>query len=154
VFVKKARTLNEAFITWVTTGRPFVIVKCAATLDGRIATRTGDSRWVTGPDARRFVHRIRHAVDGIMVGVETVKKDDPSLTTRLEEKGADPTRIILDTHLSCRRRPRMLHQAIQSLPHGCLWPGCTEKIAGLTWKSAGAAGHYCAIASGPHRPGG
>jgi diaminohydroxyphosphoribosylaminopyrimidine deaminase/5-amino-6-(5-phosphoribosylamino)uracil reductase len=104
---KEARTLNEAFITWVTTGRPFVIVKCAATLDGRIATRTGDSRWVTGPAARQFVHRIRHAVDGIMVGVETVKKDDPSLTTRLGRKtGADPTRIILDTHLSCRRRPK------------------------------------------------
>lgn len=79
-----ARTLNEGFVTWVTTGKPFVIVKCAATMDGRIATRTGDSRWVTGPAARAWVHRLRHAVDGIMVGVETVRKDDPSLTTRLE----------------------------------------------------------------------
>jgi diaminohydroxyphosphoribosylaminopyrimidine deaminase/5-amino-6-(5-phosphoribosylamino)uracil reductase len=108
----QARTLNEAFITWVTTGKPFVVVKCAATLDGRIATRTGDSRWVTGPAARQFVHRIRHAVDGIMVGVETVKKDDPSLTTRLDgSTGADPTRIILDTHLSTPLASKLLHQA-------------------------------------------
>ena len=108
---KEARTLNEAFIAWVTTGRPFVVVKCAATLDGRIATRTGDSRWVTGPASRQFVHRLRHAVDGIMVGVETVKKDNPSLTTRLKEAGgSDPTRIILDTHLSIPLTSKLLHQ--------------------------------------------
>ncbi len=108
----QARTLNEGFVTWVTSGRPFVIVKCAATLDGRIATRTGDSRWVTGPAARQFVHRIRHAVDGIMVGVETVKRDDPSLTTRLDDAaGADPTRIILDTRLSIPLTSKLLHQA-------------------------------------------
>jgi diaminohydroxyphosphoribosylaminopyrimidine deaminase/5-amino-6-(5-phosphoribosylamino)uracil reductase len=109
---KEARTLNEGFIAWVTTGRPFVIVKCAATLDGRIATRTGDSRWVTGPASRQFVHGLRHAVDGIMVGVETVKKDDPRLTTRLDgATGSDPTRIILDTHVSIPLTARMLHQA-------------------------------------------
>ena len=56
---KEARALNEAFITWVATGSPFVVVKCAATLDGRIATRTGDSRWVTGPASRQFVHQLR-----------------------------------------------------------------------------------------------
>ncbi|WP_155317195.1 bifunctional diaminohydroxyphosphoribosylaminopyrimidine deaminase/5-amino-6-(5-phosphoribosylamino)uracil reductase RibD [Desulfosarcina alkanivorans] len=109
---KEARTLNEGFITWATTGKPFVIAKCAATLDGRIATRTGDSRWVTGPASRQFVHRIRHAVDGIMVGVETVKKDDPSLTTRLDgQAGSDPTRIILDTHLSMPATAKMIAQA-------------------------------------------
>ncbi len=109
---KEARTLNEAFISWVSTGRPFVVVKCAATLDGRIATRTGDSRWVTGPASRQFVHRLRHAVDGIMVGVETVKKDDPSLTTRLDgADGSDPTRIVLDTHLSIPPTSKLLHQA-------------------------------------------
>ncbi|BBO84420.1 riboflavin biosynthesis protein RibD [Desulfosarcina ovata subsp. sediminis] len=108
---KAARTLNEGFISWVTTGRPFVIAKCAATMDGRIATRTGDSRWVTGPSARHLVHRIRHGVDGIMVGVETVRKDDPSLTTRLEgENGSDPTRIILDTQLSMPPSAKMLRQ--------------------------------------------
>lgn len=109
---KEARALNESFITWVTKGRPFVTVKCAATLDGRIATRTGDSRWVTGPASRQFVHGIRHGVDGIMVGVGTVTKDDPSLTTRLDgATGSDPTRIILDTRLSMPVTAKMLHQA-------------------------------------------
>jgi diaminohydroxyphosphoribosylaminopyrimidine deaminase/5-amino-6-(5-phosphoribosylamino)uracil reductase len=109
---KEARVLNEGFITWVTTGRPFVIAKCAATLDGRIATRSGDSKWVTGPVARGAVHRMRHGVDGIMIGVQTAITDDPSLTTRLEdESGSDPTRIILDTRLSLPPTAKMLHQA-------------------------------------------
>ena len=98
---KQAARLNEAFVKYVSTGRPFVILKCAATLDGRIATRTGDSRWVTGDKARRFVHRLRHAVDGILVGIGTVRADNPRLTARLGTKrGADPVRIVLDTHLS------------------------------------------------------
>ena len=101
---KEARRLNEAFVKYICTGRPFVTVKCAATLDGRIATRTGDARWVTGPESRLHVHRLRHAVDGIMVGINTVRADDPSLTTRLsadvQPDPRDPVRIILDTHLS------------------------------------------------------
>ena len=98
---EQAARLNEAFVTYVSTGCPFVIVKCAATLDGRIATRTGDSRWVTGEKARRFVHRLRHAVDAILVGIGTVRADNPRLTTRLDNrKGVDPDRIVLDTHLS------------------------------------------------------
>jgi diaminohydroxyphosphoribosylaminopyrimidine deaminase/5-amino-6-(5-phosphoribosylamino)uracil reductase len=108
---RDARTLNEGFVTWITTGKPFVVVKCAATLDGRIATRTGDARWVTGAASRQYVHRIRHAVDGIMVGVNTVRQDDPSLTTRLAgETGSDPTRIILDTHLSLPLSAKLLQQ--------------------------------------------
>ena len=108
---QQARKQNEAFITYITTGRPFVIAKCAATLDGRIATRTGDSKWVTGEAARRFVHRLRHAVDAIMVGINTVRKDNPSLTTRLDgREGKDPARIILDTHLSIAPDARVLQQ--------------------------------------------
>jgi diaminohydroxyphosphoribosylaminopyrimidine deaminase/5-amino-6-(5-phosphoribosylamino)uracil reductase len=98
---KSAQRLNEAFIKYVQTKRPFVILKCAATLDGRIATRIGDSKWVTGEKARRFVHQLRHAVDAILVGIGTIQADDPSLTTRLgSRKGLDPVRIVLDTHLS------------------------------------------------------
>jgi diaminohydroxyphosphoribosylaminopyrimidine deaminase/5-amino-6-(5-phosphoribosylamino)uracil reductase len=109
---KQALKQNEAFVKYVTTGQPFVIAKCAATLDGRIATRTGDSKWVTGAAARRFVHRLRHAVDAIMVGINTVQKDDPSLTTRLDDRaGKDPVRIILDTHLSMAPDARVLQQA-------------------------------------------
>lgn len=109
---KQALKQNEAFVKYVTTGQPFVIAKCAATLDGRIATRTGDSKWVTGAAARRFVHRLRHAVDAIMVGINTVQKDNPSLTTRLDDReGKDPVRIILDTHLSIAPNARVLQQA-------------------------------------------
>lgn len=105
----KAKKLNEAFIKYVGTKRPFVIIKCAATLDGRIATKTGDSRWVSGKESRAFVHRLRHAADAIMIGINTVKQDDPSLTTRLNDlKGHDPFRIILDTHLAISENAKVL----------------------------------------------
>ena len=89
------------------------MVKCAATLDGRIATRTGDSKWVTGEESRKYVHRLRHAVDAIMVGINTVKKDDPSLTTRLTNKienfkGLDPTRLFLTQHLRISEKAKLL----------------------------------------------
>jgi len=109
---EQSQKLNEAFIKYVCTGRPFVIAKCAATLDGRIATRTGDSRWVTGESARQFVHRLRHTVDAVVVGINTVRADNPSLTTRLAKgRGKDPVRIILDTHLSISPDARLLRQA-------------------------------------------
>ena len=97
----EARQLNESYIKFITCNCPFIIIKCAATLDGRIATSTGDSKWISGPLSRSYVHHLRHGVDAIMVGIETIRKDNPSLTTRLDHmKGVDPTRIILDTHLS------------------------------------------------------
>ena len=109
----QAKRLNEAFIKYVRTKRPFTIVKCAATLDGHIATKTGDSRWVSGEESRRFVHRLRHAVDAIMVGINTVEKDDPSLTARIAVpsksfKPKDPTRIVLDTCLRIPENAKLL----------------------------------------------
>jgi diaminohydroxyphosphoribosylaminopyrimidine deaminase/5-amino-6-(5-phosphoribosylamino)uracil reductase len=108
-----AKRLNEFFIKYARIKRPFTIIKCAATLDGRIATKSGDSRWVTGEAAREFVHCLRHAVDAIMVGINTVEKDNPSLTTRLANrpkdfKSLDPTRIILDTHLRISEKAKLL----------------------------------------------
>lgn len=106
-----ARKLNAPFIKYVRTKRPFVILKCALTLDGQIATRTGNSKWVTGPESRQYVHWIRHQADAIMVGIGTVSADNPSLTTRLENrKGVDPTRIILDTRLSINADAKVLTQ--------------------------------------------
>jgi diaminohydroxyphosphoribosylaminopyrimidine deaminase/5-amino-6-(5-phosphoribosylamino)uracil reductase len=111
----RARKLNESFIKYSCTKRPFVILKCASTLDGRIATRTGDARWVTGPASRAFVHEIRHGVDGILVGIGTVRADDPSLTTRIEGKtGRDPIRIILDSRLSISETAKVLRQESDS----------------------------------------
>jgi diaminohydroxyphosphoribosylaminopyrimidine deaminase/5-amino-6-(5-phosphoribosylamino)uracil reductase len=105
----RARRLNEAFVTYITTGRPFVVVKCAATLDGRIATGSGDSKWVSGRQSRDYVHRLRHAMDAVLVGVETIGCDDPQLTTRLPGgEGRHPLRIVLDTHLRISDEARVL----------------------------------------------
>lgn len=104
------RRVNEIFIKYATTSLPFVIMKCAATLDGCIATQTGDSKWITNSLSRRFVHDLRHAIDAVMVGIGTVLKDDPRLTTRLEgRKASDPVRIVLDTHLSIPPDAQLLH---------------------------------------------
>ena len=102
---EQARRLNETFIKHVTTRKPFVTLKCAATLDGRLATRTGDSKWITGEASRAYVHGLRHQVDAILVGAGTVITDDPQLTTRIPaspdgRKPRDPVRVILDTRLS------------------------------------------------------
>ncbi|MEE4608100.1 MAG: bifunctional diaminohydroxyphosphoribosylaminopyrimidine deaminase/5-amino-6-(5-phosphoribosylamino)uracil reductase RibD [Desulfobacteraceae bacterium] len=104
-----AARLNETWIKYIRTGLPFVVLKCAATLDGRIATRTGDARWVTGPTARERVHQLRSRMDAILVGVGTVIADDPQLTARLPDgSGRDPLRIILDARLETPPEARML----------------------------------------------
>ena len=99
--------ISQSFIKFVTTGRPFVTLKCAMTLDGRIATRTGDSRWITGQESRKFVHELRHRTDGILVGIGTVLADDPELTARIDG-GKNPRRIILDTTLSIPETAKVL----------------------------------------------
>lgn len=114
VLEEECRRLNEWFVTYVTKGRPFVIAKTALTLDGWTATSTGHSRWVTNERSREWVHRLRHQVDGILVGVGTVMADDPLLNTRLKKgRGKDPVRIIVDTHLRIPVNARVL-----SHPHG------------------------------------
>ena len=100
VLEAQARRLNERFIHNMITSRPFVISKFAMTLDGKIATYSGHSQWITGEEARANVHELRDEVDAILVGVGTVLKDNPALTTRLKERtGKNPIRIILDREL-------------------------------------------------------
>lgn len=100
VLESEAYTLNERFIHNMLTERPFVVAKYAMTADGKIATSTGDSRWITADDAREDVHLYRHEMDGILVGIGTVLADNPSLTTRLLTKeGKNPVRIVLDSNL-------------------------------------------------------
>jgi diaminohydroxyphosphoribosylaminopyrimidine deaminase / 5-amino-6-(5-phosphoribosylamino)uracil reductase len=102
--------LNEAWFRFITTGRPFVTLKVAATLDGRLATRTGDSRWVTGEAARAEVHRMRDAADAVLVGAGTARADDPLLTARLPGGGGrDPVRVVLDTNLRLPGTLKLFH---------------------------------------------
>ncbi len=94
----EARELNEAFITYITHRRPFVTVKYAASLDGKIATCAGESRWISGEDSRRHVHELRDVTDAILVGANTVLADDPLLTTRLPGREAHhPLRVVADS---------------------------------------------------------
>lgn len=93
-----AREVIEDFACLITAKRPLVVLKAAVTLDGRIATRTGDSKWITGEHARREGHQLRDRADAVMVGIGTVLADDPRLDVRMVA-GRDPIRVVLDTHL-------------------------------------------------------
>ncbi|WP_223702453.1 bifunctional diaminohydroxyphosphoribosylaminopyrimidine deaminase/5-amino-6-(5-phosphoribosylamino)uracil reductase RibD [Sutcliffiella deserti] len=96
---KEAQRLNMIFFHYIQTKRPFVTLKTASSLDGKTATVTKKSKWITSEDARLDVHRYRHQHDAILVGVETVIADNPSLTTRLPNGGKNPIRVVLDTTL-------------------------------------------------------
>jgi diaminohydroxyphosphoribosylaminopyrimidine deaminase / 5-amino-6-(5-phosphoribosylamino)uracil reductase len=109
VLEAEAAALNEVFIKYITTKRPFVLLKVAASLDGKIATVTGESRWITNERSRLLVHQLRDQVDAVMVGINTVLRDDPLLTTRLPGGGGrDPMRIVVDTHLRTPCEARLL----------------------------------------------
>jgi diaminohydroxyphosphoribosylaminopyrimidine deaminase/5-amino-6-(5-phosphoribosylamino)uracil reductase len=98
VMEAEAKHLNEAFIKYITKEEPFIILKIAQSLDGKIATAQGESKWITGEKARAYVHKLRDEVDAILVGIGTVKKDNPSLDCRIKG-GRNPYRIIVDSNL-------------------------------------------------------
>lgn len=105
----RAVRMNEAFFVSIRESRPFVTLKMAMSLDGRIATRGGQSRWITGEASRAWAHEFRDRVDAILVGVETVLKDDPLLTARPEGREGKPLiRIVLDSRLRTPREARTL----------------------------------------------
>lgn len=107
ILEKQCGRLNEIFCKYISQKMPFIILKVAATLDGKIATRSGGSKWISGEASRRLVHRLRNQVDGILVGIGTVLKDDPLLTTRVRG-GRDPYRIILDSRLRIPREAKVI----------------------------------------------
>lgn len=94
----EAYELNRPFVTWIEQERPLITLKLAASLDGKTATRTGESQWITGPVARKRVQRMRDVHDVVMVGIATVLADDPSLNCRLKG-GRDPIRLVVDSRL-------------------------------------------------------
>lgn len=109
VLEEQAAALNEVFIKYIVTKRPFVLLKVAASLDGKIATVTGESRWITNERSRLLVHELRDQVDAVMVGINTVLRDDPLLTTRLPQGGGkDPIRIVVDSQLRLPSHAKLL----------------------------------------------
>lgn len=104
----KCRNLNEAFIKYITTGYPFITLKIAQTLDGRIAATDGSSKWISGPLARKRVHKFRSDSDAILVGIGTVLADDPQLNVR-HVAGPHPRRVVLDSSLRIPLTARMLN---------------------------------------------
>ena len=112
ILQEEATRLNEAFFTYIRSGRPFVILKAAASLDGKIATQTGDSRWITGESARQHVHHLRNEVDAVLVGIGTILRDDPMLTTRLGTSDQrDPTRVVVDNLARLPLRAQVINRA-------------------------------------------
>ena len=108
ILKEESMRLNKAFVTRVTKKRPFVTVKVAQSLDGKIATKTGQSQWISSPEARRWTHHLRSQVDAILVGVETILKDDPRLTVRLGVR-KQPMKVVLDSRLRTPPKARIFN---------------------------------------------
>lgn len=124
VLEKEALKLNEIFVKFITTRRPYVIMKTASTLDGKISTVTGESKWISSEASREYVHYLRNSIMGIMVGIGTIIADNPLLTTRLEKKNCkSPIAIILDSKLKLPLNSRIL----QTIKDRKIIIGVTEK---------------------------
>jgi len=98
VMENEAKKLNEMWVKYIATKSPFVTLKAAVSMDGKIATKTNDSKWITGIESRHFAHILRNRHDAVVVGINTVLKDNPQLTARIKD-GRNPLRIILDSKL-------------------------------------------------------
>lgn len=113
ILEEEAIAMNEVFNKFIVTGMPWVTLKLASTLDGHIASKTGDSKWITGEASRAYVHMLRHQHVGIMAGAETVLADDPQLSTRLSVPALQPVRIIVDGALRVPPSARALQGTAQ-----------------------------------------
>lgn len=116
VLKEECDALNPVFFHYITSRTPYVVMKYAMTMDGKIACDNGESKWVTGQEARAHVAKVRNALTGIMVGVQTVLQDDPLLTCRMPE-GRNPVRIVCDSHL----RTPLTAKLLQTLDEAPVW---------------------------------
>ncbi len=149
LLAEEARSLNEIFLHYIRTSLPFVTVKTAMSLDGKIATRTGDSRWISGEASRAFVHTLRHETAAIAVGVNTILADDPLLTTRLEGmEGRNPLRIIFD---AAGRTP-LTAKVFQSLDLSPLLIISSPRLSPAMQKAYEQAGAEVLVVDTDHRP--
>ncbi|MFN4215072.1 bifunctional diaminohydroxyphosphoribosylaminopyrimidine deaminase/5-amino-6-(5-phosphoribosylamino)uracil reductase RibD [Exiguobacterium sp.] len=114
LLTEEARALNPAFLRSLETKRPYVVLKTATSLDGKVALDSGDSKWVTGTEARRDVHELRATVDAILTGVGTVIADNPALTVRLDRETTQPHRIVLDRDLRTPLSSQLVRTATDS----------------------------------------
>ncbi len=115
VLENRCRRLNETFFKSVETNKPFVTLKAALTLDGKIASSTGQSQWISSPASREKVHRLRNQVDAILVGVGTVLEDDPQLTVRGIRASTNPCRVVMDSRLRLPLTARILEPEAETL---------------------------------------
>ena len=109
ILEREAKKLNEVYTKYMKTKRPFVILKVAMSLDGKIATATGSSKYITSKEARTYVHQLRSEVDAVMVGLNTVLRDNPELTPRLV-KGKDPLKIVVDSKLKIPKNCNLMKE--------------------------------------------
>ena len=105
----EALKLNEAYVKYMKTKMPFVILKLAMSIDGKIATSTGDSKYITSKEARKYVHKIRNDVDAVMVGINTIIRDNPLLDSRLV-KGKNPFKVVVDSNLRIPEKAKVLKE--------------------------------------------
>lgn len=152
VLEDECRELNRAFVTWARQGRPWFTLKAAATLDGKVATWRGESKWVTGEAARREGHRLRDRHDACVVGVGTVLADDPRLTVRGLPGGRDPVRVVVDSRLRTPPRAKVLGRGRVIIATGHAAPRAREArlaAAGAeVWRLPGRRGVDLAALAG------
>lgn len=145
VMEREANKLNEAFVKFITTNRPFVVLKIAQSMDGKIADAKGESKWITGEKARAHVHKLRNELDAVLVGIGTVIKDDPSLDCRLP-RGRNPYRIIVDSTLKISPKAKVLKYSDGKTIIAAMTSAKKEKINAIK-----KAGHHVLLVKGRNK---
>src|SRR3954449_5468870 len=146
----QARLLNQPFRKHARTGRPFVLFKSAMTLDGKVATRTGDSKWISGEDSRRLSHHWRAEVDAVAVGIGTALADDPQLTGRIDGVRRQPRRILFDSEARLPLDSQLVRGAADA-PLTVVVSRAAPRLAVDALEVAGAAGIVAPGANEPDR---